>query len=138
MGDVLKPCHDCKFPPLCTPFMYTAVGNLLPAQGFIPPVAMLRILSFFGGVLKRSRKFTSSTRFYSIPWACTGTLSCTNCVHVVRGATHSIALYPTRGTGVDFTQLLLVLNGGVLKRSRKFTSSTIIYPTRGNNFVVLF
>ena len=47
-GDVIKRCHDCKFPPLCTPFMYTAVGNLLPAQHFIPPVALLYFrISFF-------------------------------------------------------------------------------------------
>ena len=51
MGDGLKPCHDCKFPPLCTPFMYTAVGNLLPAQGFIPPVETRCVRSFLGGNL---------------------------------------------------------------------------------------
>ena len=32
--------------------MYTAVGNLLPAQGFIPPVETRCVQSFLGDVLK--------------------------------------------------------------------------------------
>ena len=65
-------------------FVYTAVAFLLLAPHFIPPVETTLLFCFkFGGVLKRSWKFASSTRFY-----------------------------PTRGKGVEFIQLLLVLNGG--------------------------